>query len=455
LTFDLLVLRSRRVVLPDGVAPAAAHIAGERIAAIAPFDDVPHGARLIDVGDLVVMPGLVDTHVHLNEPGRTEWEGFETGTRAAAAGGVTTVVDMPLNSVPATTSRDALTLKREAAAGKCSVDAGFWGGVVPGNAGELAPLWDAGVLGFKAFLVPSGVPEFTHVERPDLEAAMPTLAQLRAPLLAHAEVPGPIARAHADAPPAGASAWRAYATYLASRPPAAEHDAIAMLLELARKHGARVHIVHLSASDTVDLLRRARVEGVAVSVETCPHYLFFAAEDIGDGATSFKCAPPIRDAANAHRLWAALRDGVIDLIATDHSPSPPAMKCPDSGDFLRAWGGIASLQLGLAAVWSAARERGHQVTDVARWMCAAPARLAGLDRRKGLLAPGCDADVVVWDPDAAFDVDPGSLYHRHPLTPYAGRRLHGVVHETWLRGTRIYSRDEGIIGPPRGRLLTR
>ena len=442
-------------MLTSRLASAAVHVEDERIAAITAYDEVPRTARLIDAGEHVVMPGVVDTHVHVNEPGRTEWEGFETGTRAAAAGGVTTIIDMPLNSVPATTTVAALNAKRAAAARLCHVDVGFWGGVVPGNDADVEPLWNEGVFGFKAFLVPSGVPEFGHVGRTELERVMPILGRLHAPLLAHAEVPGPIEQALAALAPPGAPQWREYATYLASRPPAAEDDAIALLLELGRAHGAPVHIVHLSSAASLLRLSEARGDGVAVSVETCPHYLFFAAEEIPDGATAFKCAPPVRARANRERLWDALASGTIDLVATDHSPAPPATKCLESGDFLRAWGGISSLQLGLAAVWTAARERGHDVSDIVNWMCQGPARLAGLVGRKGTLAVGCDADLVIWDPDATWEVDSAALYHRHPLTPYAGRRLYGVVLETWLRGTCVFGRDEGIIGPPQGRLLSR
>lgn len=449
------IIRSLRVALSGGIAPAAIHIDAEQIAAVTAYDVMPADSRVIDAGDAVVMPGLVDTHVHLNEPGRTEWEGFDTGTRAAAAGGVTTIVEMPLNSIPATIDAGALAAKRAAAIGKCFVDVGFWGGVVPGNDRHIEPLWDAGVFGFKAFLVPSGVPEFGHVGRADLERAMPILTRCDAPLLAHAEVPGPIEGALAALPNPGLPEWRWYATYLASRPTAAEDEAIALLLDLARIHGTRIHIVHLASAGAVEMIRRARRQGVRVSVETCPHYLAFDASEVPDGATAFKCAPPIRNRVNRDRLWDALHAGEIDLIATDHSPSPPALKCLDSGDFLRAWGGIASLQIGLAAVWTDARDRGHTLDQIARWMCAAPARLAGLERRKGSIAPGGDADLVIFDPDGSFEVDAAALFHRHPLTPYHGRRLDGIVLETWLRGTRIYRRDEGPTGAPRGRLLTR
>jgi allantoinase len=442
-------------VTATGLAAAAVHVRDGRIAAVTDFHDVPRGVSLFDVGDKVIMPGLVDTHVHLNEPGRTDWEGFETGTRAAAAGGVTTLIDMPLNSVPATTSVSALEAKRQVAARKCTIDVGFWGGVVPGNENDLAPLWDAGVFGFKAFLVPSGVAEFANVGHQDLERVMPILARLGATLLAHAELPGSIDYALTTLPSAGAPEWRAYATYLASRPPASEHEAIALLIDLSRRHRTRVHVVHLSSAAAVDMLRRARADGLPVSVETCPHYLFFAAEEIPDGATAYKCAPPIRDRANQCQLWDALREKVIDLVATDHSPAPPALKCVDCGDFLRAWGGIASLQTGLAAVWTAASKRGHTIADVVEWLCRSPARLAGLQGRKGALEPGCDADLVVFDPDAEYRVDPSTMYQRHSLTPYAGHRLRGAVIDTWLRGERVYTQTEGVLGTPRGQLLTR
>ena len=445
------LLRGRRVVAGGRVAPAAVHVRGGRIAAVGAYDAVPPGVPVVEAADAVVMPGLVDTHVHVNEPGRTEWEGFETATRAAAAGGVTTLVDMPLNSVPATTTADALRAKRDAARGRCHVDVGFWGGVVPGNLDELGPLWDAGVLGFKCFLVPSGVPEFAHVGEDDLRAAMPVLARLGAPLLAHAEAPGPLAYAAAAV---AALDPRSYAVYLASRPRAAEREAIDLLVRLSAETGARVHVVHLSDADSLPLLRRARERGLPVTAETCPHYLHFAAEEVPDGATEHKCAPPIRERENRGRLWDALGAGLLDLVATDHSPCPPEMKRRDTGDFLAAWGGIASLQLTLPVVWRGARERGYTIPQLAEWMCAAPARLAGLEGRKGAIAPGYDADFVLWRPEAEFTVDPARLHHRHPLTPYAGATLSGVVEATYLRGRRIHHRGE-FATPPAGRLLSR
>jgi len=441
------VIAGKRVVTPEGIVAAAVVIADGRIVEVRDYSTASRGARTVDAGAAVVLPGVVDTHVHVNEPGRTEWEGFETATRAAAAGGVTTIVDMPLNSVPITTTVDALVQKARAAAGRALVDYAFWGGVVPGNAEQLAPLARAGVLGFKCFLVASGIDEFPPVSATDLRAAMSRLAELRLPLLVHAELPGPIARA-AAAPAADA---RRYAGYLASRPRAAELDAIDLMLQLCGETGCRVHVVHLSAADALDRLRDGRRAGLPITVETCPHYLTFAAEDIPDGATACKCAPPIRERENRERLWRGLAEGTIDLVASDHSPAPAALKCLGQGDFFRAWGGVASLELALAATWTGARARGRDVADLARWLAELPARLAGLSR-KGRIAPGCDADLVVFDPNASFTVEPSRLRQRHPITPYAGMTLSGVVRQTFLRGTAVY--DRGRFGsPPAGQWL--
>jgi allantoinase len=446
-----LVVRGRRVVTGGGLVPAAVHVRGGVIERVTGYDQLPLGGRVIEAADAVVMPGLVDTHVHVNEPGRTDWEGFDSATRAAAAGGVTTIVDMPLNSLPPTTSVASLEAKRAAAAGQCHVDVGFWGGIVPGNLDELEGLARAGVLGFKAFLVDSGVAEFPAVEQPDLEAAMGALADLGALTAVHAEAPGPIAEATAAT--AGGDP-RAYRTWLRSRPDRAEREAVATVAELSRRLRARAHVLHLSSAAALDPLRRARADGVPISAETCPHYLALAAEEVPDGATVFKCAPPIRSAANQERLWTALAGGDISLVCSDHSPCPPERKRLDDGDFIAAWGGISSLQLGLPVLWSAARRRGHTLADLAEWMCAGPARLVGLDQRKGAIAPGRDADLVLLDPDASFTVDPASLYHRHPVTPYAGRVLHGVVRATYLRGQIAWD-GRGFAGDPRGRLLAR
>jgi allantoinase len=378
------------------------------------------------------MPGIVDTHVHVNEPGRTDWEGFETASAAALAGGVTTIVDMPLNSVPPTTTVAGLEAKR-AAARAARVNVEFWGGVVPGNAAELDALADAGVRGFKCFLSPSGVDEFQHVAEGDLRLALPILARRGLPLLVHAELPAALMEPVAGANP------RRYATWLETRPPRAEVDAIALLIALAREYRAHIHVVHLAAAQAIPILQAARAEGVPISVETCPHYLTFSAGEIPEGATMFKCAPPIRDGATRDTLWNALRDGTIDLVATDHSPCPPGMK--GNGDFLAAWGGIASLELGLAAVWTGASARGIRVERLAEWLCAAPARLAGLGDR-GVIAPGMRADLVAWDPESELTVDPSRLHHRHRRTPYEGLRLRGRVLETYVGGDLVY-REHG------------
>jgi allantoinase len=436
-----LVVRARRTVTPDGIRPVSVAVRDGRIAALAGFGESLDAAEVVELpGQEVLLPGLVDTHVHVNEPGRTDWEGFATATRAAAAGGVTTLIDMPLNSVPPTTTAAALELKRAAALPSASVDVGFWGGAVPGNLPDLAGLHAAGVFGVKAFLIDSGVPEFGFLDAAQLDAVLAETARLGALLIVHAEDPAVIAAAPG---PSG----RRYVGFLASRPAAAEDAAIAHLLAAARRHGARVHILHLASAGALPLIEAARAGGAAVSAETCPHYLTLCAEQVPDGATEFKCCPPIRDAANRDGLWAGLAAGLIGAVVSDHSPCPPALKQRGSGDFGAAWGGISSLQLGLPAVWTQARQRGHDLTDVVRWMASGPAGLAGLPG-KGGLAPGRDADLVAFDDEASFTVEPARLLHRHPVTPYAGQTLTGVVRRTWLRG-------QVTGGTPAGRLLRR
>ena len=425
-----MIIRSRRVVLPRGVRAATVHVQGERIARIAEWDDFGGSDELHDAGDSVVMPGIVDTHVHANEPGRTEWEGFETITRAAAAGGATTILDMPLNSIPATTTVDALRVKREAASGKSHVNVEFIGGVVPGNAGELEALAEAGVRAFKCFLTPSGVDEFAHVTEADLRSAFPALARTGLPLMVHAEDPTFLLD-HA-----GRSSR--YEDYLATRPVEAEHSAIELMVRLMRECPTRVHIVHLSSTRSLEPIRAARMDGLPITVETCPHYLAFAAEEIPDGATEYKCAPPIRSAEERDGLWDALIDGDVDLVASDHSPCPPRMKAT-GGDFFASWGGIASLQLALPVVWTHARKRGAGPEAIAKWMSEGTARLAGLGDRKGQLEEGFDADIVIWDPDAEFTVDPRKLAHRHPVSPYSGQTLAGRVIATYLAGGRVFA----------------
>ena len=440
-----LVIRSRRAVLPGGTRAAAVVISGQVIAAIDTYTAPVEADRDIDLGDLALLPGLVDTHVHVNEPGRTEWEGFVTATRAAAAGGVTTICDMPLNSVPPTVSVAALREKRAAAAGKCWVDVAFWGGAVPGNGDSLLPLHEAGVVGFKCFLLDSGVPEFLPLDVAGLRSALGTLAATDSVLIAHAE----------DAAEIKPASGRDFGAFVASRPPVAERRAIEKVIAAAAATGARAHIVHLSAAECVAMIAGAKAAGIRLSAETCPHYLYFAAEQVPDGATEFKCCPPIRDAVNREALWRGLEAGVIDCVVSDHSPCPPELKSPESGDFGTAWGGIAGLQLGLSAVWTVARRRGRTLDDVARWMAAAPAALAGLTA-KGRLAVGADADLVAFDPDEEYVVDPARLQHRHPLTPYAGRTLTGRVRQTWLGGVALLGvESRAPDGEPVGRLLNR
>jgi allantoinase len=438
MTLDL-VIRAERAVVDGREQPVAV---GIRDGVIAVLADV--GASLAARAERtlrsseVLLPGLVDTHVHVNEPGRTEWEGFDTATRAAAAGGVTTIVDMPLNSVPPTTTVDALEIKRDCARRQAHVDVGFWGGAVPGNVDELAKLHDAGVFGFKCFLVDSGVPEFPPLSRAEFRAAMSEVARLGALMIVHAEDPDVL---RAAPPPAGS-----YDTFVRSRPPEAEDRAIGVVLDAAREIGARAHVLHLSSAAALPALRAARDAGVDVSVETCPHYLALDAESVPDGATEFKCCPPIRDHGNQDALWSGLAGGDIDMIVSDHSPSTAELK---AGDFATAWGGIASLQLVLPVVWTAARARGYSIADVVRWMATNPADRVGL-AQKGRIAEGADADLCAVDLDASFTVDPARLRHRNPVSAYAGRTLSGVVRQTWLRGERI-----DADGPARGRLLTR
>ncbi len=439
-----VVVRARRVVLPEGQRPAAVHVRDGRITAVTGFDDVGGaGGDVSTLGDdEVLIPGLVDSHVHVNEPGRTEWEGFASATRAAAAGGVTTVVDMPLNSIPPTTTVEGLGVKRAAARGQVSVDVACWGGAVPGNTGEFRPMLAAGVVGFKCFLLDSGVPEFPPLDPAGLRAALTELAALGGLLIAHCEDEATI---EAAPDPEGTS----YAAFLASRPEAAEETAIGVLLAAAAETGARVHVVHLADAGALPALRRARAEGVQVTVETCPHYLMFAADEVPDGDTAYKCCPPIRQAEHREALWQALADGEIDLVVSDHSPCTTELKRLDVGDFGLAWGGIAGLQVALPAVWTGARQRGMPLTRVVELMSAAPARLAGLPR-KGGIAVGKDADLVAFAPDEVATVD--RLEHKNPVTPYRGRELTGVVRRTWLRGTVV---DGTPRGTPRGRLLER
>jgi allantoinase len=437
---------SRRVVTPDAVRPAALLVEGDRIHSVVTSDQIPPQTEIHDFGDAAILPGLVDSHVHINDPGRAEWEGFETATRAAAAGGYTMLVDMPLNCLPATTNPAALEAKRAAANGRCRVDWMAWGGVVADNPLDIEPLARAGVPGFKCFLVRPGIDGFTMVTEQQLRTALPHVARTGLPLLAHAELPAPIDAATANLANAD---WSLYETYVQSRPEEAELSAIRMLLFLCREFKFRLHIVHLSASTALPELRAARSEGLPVSVETCPHYLHLTAEKISKGATLFKCAPPIRSRENCEQLWQGLRDGTIDLVATDHSPCPSEMKRLAEGNFRTAWGGIASLSIALPLMYTEASKRGFSLTDIARWMSEAPANLAGCHSRKGRLAAEYDADFVILDTENEFVVSENRLHYRHPVSPYLGEKLRGVVKATYLRGRKVFS-DGQFPGDPTG-----
>jgi allantoinase len=449
-----LLIRADRIITPAGERSGIVEIRDGVIAAISEISDLDGRAVQVELApDEVLLPGLVDSHVHVNEPGRTEWEGFATATAAAAAGGVTTIADMPLNSIPATVDLAALETKRASTAGKLAVDVAFWGGAVPGNVAELYPLWQSGVVGFKCFLLPSGVDEFPPLDRAGLLLAMRSIAEFGGLLIAHAEDQAVIDRAPA-------AAGRRYQQFLSSRPADAEVSAIGMLIDAVRETGCRTHIVHLSAASALPVVAAAKAEGLPLTVETCPHYLALTADTIADGATQFKCCPPIRESGNREQLWEAIGAGVIDSVVSDHSPATRELKRLDSGDFGEAWGGIASLQLGLPVIWTEASRRGFALTDVLRWMSAAPARLIGLDtgpRAKGAIAAGYSADLVVFAPEESFVVDPARLEHRNPISPYATDTLDGVVRQTWLRGQLIRDAQAVPDGPRlrQGRMLTR
>jgi allantoinase len=448
---SLKAFLSRRVVTPHGIAAAAVLVQNGRIVDVVPLGQLPAQVSVTDFGESAILPGLVDSHVHINEPGRTEWEGFRTATRAAAAGGYTLLVDMPLNCLPPTTTVAALEAKRKAAHGQCQVDWMPWGGVVSDNQEHIESLAAAGVPGFKCFLIHPGIDGFTMVNEQELRAALPHVARTGLPLLAHAELPGPVnaaTRRLADAD------WGKYATYLQSRPDEAEISAIQLMISLCREFHFRLHVVHLATSRALDMLRAAKSEGLPLSVETCPHYLHFSSDKIPDGQTLFKCAPPIRSRENCEKLWQGLREGVIDLVATDHSPCPPEMKRVSERNFRTAWGGIASLSLALSVMWTDASRRGFTLADIVRWMAEGPARLAGCETRKGRIAKNFDADLVVFDPESEFTATEVHLPYRHRISPYLGEKLRGVVKATYLRGSCVFA-DGTFPGEPGGRELLR
>jgi allantoinase len=442
----LFALRGNRVLTPAGIRPAVVLVKDGRITDV--LSELPEGfdEQVTDLSDSVLMPGVIDPHVHINEPGRTDWEGFDTATKAAIAGGVTTLVDMPLNASPVTTTADAFDRKRVATSGQLHTNCGFWGGLIPGNTGEIERLIAKGILGFKTFLTHSGIDEFPNVTEADLRKAMPIIARHGLPLLVHCELSTDETLATGDV--------RSYANYLSSRPKAWEDTAIALMIRLCEEYNCRTHIVHLSSANAIESIAEAKRKGLPLTVETGQHYLFFTAETIPDGQTQFKCAPPIREQENNDRLWEALRAGIIDFVATDHSPAPPELKQRQSGNFMTAWGGIASLQLALPVLWTAARQRGCTVADVARWLSENPAQLTGLAGKKGKIETGYDADMVVWNPEKMVAVSESMLYHKHKMTPYLNEELYGVVEQTYLGGVPVFNHGT-ITQRNAGKLLVR
>ncbi|MEW5798737.1 MAG: allantoinase AllB [Bacteroidota bacterium] len=436
---------SNNIVTPRGTLSGAVLIENEKIIDVVSLSSIPSRFVTEDVGTLFVLPGLVDTHVHINEPGRTDWEGFETATKSAAAGGITTLIDMPLNSTPVTTTIDALEKKKSAAHGKLFVDCGFYAGLVPGNESDIEPLINAGVFGVKAFLTHSGIDDFPNATEKELHTAIPIIAKYKIPLLVHAEL---------ETGERKISSTKKYNEYLTSRSRAWEHDAIELMIRFCDKYKCKTHIVHLSSSDEVAMLSQAKKSGLPLTVETCPQYLYFTSEEIPDGATQFKCAPPIRENENRERLWEALKSGVIDMIVSDHSPCPPAMKLLTEGNFMKAWGGISSLQFGLSIIWTEAKQRSFTLSDVAQWMSNSPASLVGLERKKGSIAAGYDADILVFNPEKSFIVSQSMIHHRHKLTPYVGRTLLGSIERTYVRGSLVYDNNK-FIDTPSGNILLR
>jgi allantoinase len=431
--FDIAI-QSNRVITPNGIKAAAILIKdGVTIDVV---DKMSDQQNVIDAGNKVIMPGIIDPHVHINEPGRTEWEGFATASKAALAGGITTLVDMPLNSSPVTTTANALDQKLAALQKlhNSGPHIHFWGGIIPGNTNDIEPLIEKGVPGFKAFLTHSGIDEFPNVTEADLDKAMPIIAKYNLPLLVHCELSDDQHHSALDANP------QSYKAYLQSRPEQWEDDAIQLVIRLCEKYNCRTHIVHLSSANSIQPIAQAKQKGLPLTVETAQHYLYFNAENIPDAQTAYKCAPPIRERSNNEQLWQALKNGIIDFVATDHSPAPPALKEIESGNLQKAWGGIASLQLALPILWTAARRHNYSLENMAKWLCENPAIF--LRQQTGKIAKGYDADIIVWDPDTSFTVTENMLHHRHKITPYMNERLFGVVEQTWVRGKRLYDREE-------------
>jgi len=443
-----LALKSKNVLTPGGLKDMIVFISNGKIVDVS-VDLIDEGFELIDYGELVIMPGLVDTHVHINEPGRENWEGFETATKAAAAGGITMLVDMPLNSSPVTIDVDSFNTKIKAAKGKLYVDCGFYGGIVPGNENEIEGLIKNGVVGFKAFMIHSGIDDFPDVSEADLRKALDVLKRSgsKLPLLVHAEMN--ISKINSVTPDT-----KSYSGFLESRPREMENKAIGLLIDLSREYDYHIHIVHLSSSDAISIIRKAKSEGVKVTVETCPHYLFFSSENIDDNDTRFKCTPPIRENENREKLWKAVEDGLIDLIVSDHSPCDPRLKFIEEGNYEKAWGGISSLQLGLSVVWTEAVKRNITLEKISKLMSTNTAAFIGMNRYKGKIEKGFDADLVIFDPMEKFTVEENLLYHKHKVTPYIGCELSGKVEATYLNGEKIFENGK-IIKIPTGKIILR
>jgi len=441
----VFAIHSRRIITPGGIKDATVIVSNGLITEV--IDGLPadFNYELMDIDNKVLMPGVIDPHVHINEPGRTDWEGFDTATKAALTGGITMLVDMPLNSSPVTTTAGAFDEKINAARDQLHTNCGFWGGIVPGNENEIEKLIQKGVLGFKAFLIHSGIDEFPNVKEEDLQKSMPLIAKNDLPLLVHCEL--------ADDKPQATDQSRSYANYLGSRPGDWEDKAIALMIRLCREYNCRTHIVHLSSASSIDQIAKAKQDGLPLTVETGQHYLYFSAEKIKDGQTQYKCAPPIREKENNQKLWQALKDGIIDFVATDHSPAIPSMKELESGDFMKAWGGISSIQFSLPALWTAARQHDCDLADIAKWLCEKPALLTGKEKNNGKIEKGFDADLTVWDPEKSFYVTEEIIQYKHKITPYINEKLYGEVEQTYLKGEKVFDKGK-FLHLNRGRIIT-
>jgi len=436
-------IASQKVLTLEGEKPAAILIKGEKILDVVSIENIPENCPNQDMGNNVIMPGLVDAHVHINEPGRTDWEGFETATKAAAAGGITTIVDMPLNCIPVTTTVDALNQKIIATKDQLWIDCGFYGGLIPDNIQDLESLADAGVLGFKAFLSPSGIDEFPNISEKHLREALPILAKKGIPVLVHAELENGATSSEEN---------KTYKYFQESRPKSWENNAIKLLIQLCREFNVHIHIVHLSSADILPEIAQTRKDGFPLTVETCPHYLHFSSERISDGDTRFKCAPPIWNGENRENLWAGLEEGIINFITSDHSPCTPELKNLEAGNFEKAWGGISSIQFALPVIWTECKQRGYSLEQLINWMSKQPAKFVGVDDLKGQISPGFDADLVCWNPDKKYIIKKEAIHHKNKLTPYEGESLYGVVNATFLRGQKVYENGQ-FLGNPKGKII--